>query len=358
MHVMTQRCLLLVFVALLCGQGQAQPPEPFRYHFIHGMTISCFRWGPGEWDQPIMQTTLDDVRALGANWVAIHPYASIQNDGTVRYRANEVTPAVLKPTQWARDRNMQMMVKPHLAYWRSKFPHRLAIDFGDDAAAWARFFDSYEKFIVHQAQLAEQAGARLFVIGTELDQSLQHEARWRRIIAQVDAVFSGELTYAANHDAYDKVPFWDALDCVGVQAYWPISDAANPTDEQLVAGWRAQLRKVTAFAAQKNKMVLLTEVGYAPSAEAASKPWTAHRVERAGAADPDDLKLRAMRIALAEIENHPRIAGAFCWKWFPTQRQISRDFALQYPPMREILRQAWAGNAPSLASRWMNTAGP
>jgi len=332
----------LLLIGLPAAASSEAPRAAHDYRFIRGVTITCFRWGPGEWDRPIMKRTLDDVADLGATWAAIHPYASIGNDGRIGYRADLVAPAVSKPTRWARRRGLQVMVKPHLAYWGSRFDNRLEIDFGDDEAAWDRFFAGYRRFIIHQAKLAEAAGARLFVVGTELDATVRHEKRWRSIIEAVDAVFHGELTYAANHDKYEKVPFWDALDCVGVQAYWPVSDADRPSEADLAAGWRKRLEAVAAFAAARDKMVLLTELGYAASADAARRPWSSRRVTRPTGHDPERLKLIAVRTALAEIERHPRVAGAFLWKWFPTEREVRREFALQYPAMRRILRLAWA----------------
>jgi hypothetical protein len=349
-------CLLLAIAASIAAAAAApaEPPpdDAHAYRFVRGVTITCFRWGPGEWDEPIMQRTLDDVRRLGATWAAIHPYARIRNNGTVDYRPQPVSAAVTRPTRWARQRGLNMMIKPHLAYWGSRFPDRLHIEFGNDDAAWDRFFDSYQRFIVHQANLAEASGARLFVVGTELDATLGHEQRWRRIIQAVNEQFSGELTYAANHDNYHRVPFWDALDCIGIQAYWPVSDAPAPTDAQLAAGWRERLDAASAFAAQHDKMVLLTELGYAASADAARRPWSSRRVENPDATDPDELKRRAMRVALGEVERRPRIAGVFLWKWFPARRDIDREFALQYPAMRKVIQSVWDRPPMVLERRW------
>lgn len=343
--------VLMAVCSLLGGTG-ALGDGGHDYRFVRGITITCFRWGPGEWDRPIMQRTLDDVADLGATWAAIHPYARIRNDGTVDYRPKAVGPAVTKPTRWARRSGLNMMIKPHLAYWGSRFPDRLHIMFGDDEAAWDRFFETYERFIVDQAKLAEAAGARLFVVGTELDATMDHERRWRRIIQAVDAVFSGELTYAANHDRYEQVPFWDALDCIGIQAYWPVSAAPAPGAAAMAAGWRARLKEAAAFASKREKMVLLTEMGYAASADAARAPWSSRRVERETGPGPEAMKLRAMRVALEAIERHPRVAGAFLWKWFPSQRDIDKEFALQYPAMQRIIRRAWAEPPMPLDRRW------
>ncbi|HEX8491003.1 MAG TPA: hypothetical protein VF626_08295, partial [Chthoniobacterales bacterium] len=56
-----------------------QPPSP---SFYKGMTVSCQTWGI-EWQTPEMEKTLDELKSLGVNSIAIHPYAGIQEDGHV-----------------------------------------------------------------------------------------------------------------------------------------------------------------------------------------------------------------------------------------------------------------------------------
>lgn len=306
--------------------------------FLRGVTVSCYRWGPGEWDTPAMEHTLDELSSLGVDAVAIHPYARIRSNGTVTYRPEPVTPATLKPLGWAHQRGMTTLLKPHLAYWGSKFTWRGEITF-KKAADWERFFTGYRHFIIEQARLAQQSQAAWFAVGTELEGTLKHEAWWRGLIAEVRSVYSGKLTYAANWDETGKVPFWDALDAVGVQAYYPVADGLRPSDDQLRAGWARRLDELDRMAARFGKPVLLTELGYAVSEAAALRPW-----EDAVVGDAQrgaDLKLRATRIALEAVTDRPLIAGVFLWKWFPGDREHGDEFVLQYPAMKQLIRGAW-----------------
>ncbi|MEM8738137.1 MAG: hypothetical protein AAGG38_06620 [Planctomycetota bacterium] len=304
-----------------------------------GVVVSCYRWGPGEWDNPeTMPALLAELRSLGVDAIQIHPYAQISRDGAVTYRPGPVTPATVKPLRWARERGLSTLLKPHLAYWGSGFAWRGDITFTTEDQ-WQRFFRTYTDFIVHQARLAAVADADLFAVGTELHLTLHREADWRRVIAQVRAVYPGRLTYAANWNEYADVPFWDALDYVGVQAYFPLSPASSPTDQQLIAGWQPVRTDLRALSARHQKPVLLTELGYAVSEAAAREPWSDALV-----GDPDaaaQLKLRCMRIALEQIADEPVIHGVYLWKWFPGNRDHADEFVLQYDPMRRIIRSAW-----------------
>ncbi|MEM0915409.1 MAG: hypothetical protein AAGK09_12465 [Planctomycetota bacterium] len=328
---------LLFALAALCVMA----PVAAGGDRLHGMTVSCFRWGPGEWDGPDMPGTLDRLAELGVNSVALHPYGRIGGDGSVRHSPSVQDPSVLVPARQMAERGISLMVKPHIAYWGSPFSWRGEIVF-DDEADWRRFFADYSDFIVHQARLAERAGAAWFAVGTELDKTL-HRDEWLDIIEAVRAVYGGRLTYAANWDAVERVPWWDRLDAVGVQFYFPISESASPTDAELRAGFDARLDAMLALAERVDRPLMLTELGYPPHPTAAARPW-----DDSG---PDTqpgflLARRCLAVGLAAIDeaDDDRLLGVYLWKWFPTPRVVRSEFALQYPEAEAVIAGAWAGS--------------
>lgn len=335
-------------VARAADGGAVPAAEPA----VRGMTIGCFRWGPGEWDGPHMASTLDELSALGVGWIALPPYASVFADGRID-RSVGTDSSVLEPIRLAKERGIKTFLKPHLGYWRSRvFSWRGEVEFAD-AASLDRFFDQYTRWIVHQAGLAERAGADLFCVGLEYAKLEHEERRWREVIAAVRNVYSGPITYAANWDRIDEIPFWDALDVVGVQAYFPLVPEGNrnPTDAELRAGWQQVLGTLRGLKERTGKPLLLTELGYPRSTNAAVQPWQAGdepwRLDPDPARVPGDnatgaeLKARCLAIALEAVSSEPQLAGAFLWKWFPTPRRLDTEFHLQNPPMIEVIEEAW-----------------
>ncbi len=339
--------LLTVFaVGGASGQTGTDPAHELFAGPIRGITISCFRNGPGEWDGPDMPATLDELAALGANWVTIHPYARISQDGALRWSDRDAD-TVEATARLAHERGMKVMIKPHLAYWRTGFAWRGDIAF-DNPEDEARFWRDYERWIIHHAELAETHGVDLLAVGTELKQLSNegHEAVWRGLIAKVRQRYAGPLTYAANWDEYEHVRFWDALDIVGIQAYFALGRGLDgpPDYEGLPKAWARQMTTMRKVRNEHGKPVVFTELGYALSTAAALRPWEDDRVGDAEAANTT--KLRCMAIALEAVEGEPAVAGAFLWKWFATPREFNREFVLQYPAMKRVIRNAWV--APDL----------
>ena len=353
---LTGPCLLLalaaLFLALATGPTAASlatplavlTPQAARGDKINGMTLSTSR-GSAEWGRDHIVPTITELRSLGVNWIAIHPYASIDRDGNVNWRRrdgnSEGAPTWLtRPIEEAHRQGIKILVKPHLAHWRS-FSWRGEIEFDSDEK-WERFFRGYGEWIVALARYSE--GADAFAVGTELDRTIEREASWRAIIESVRAEYAGPLTYAANWTDYERVPFWDALDAIGIQAYFPLlpHDAVRqgelPPREAVEAGWAEIMARLRAFGSRHDKTVVFTELGYNNSWLAATEPWD---YETRGSADAVTLQRLCMEVALDAIGREPAVVGAFLWKWFPGDR-VPRDFAMSSSAMREVIGSRWA----------------
>lgn len=336
-------CVGLCLFASLPETGYAENNElpEWLAEPIRGVTISCFGYGPGEWNGPHMAGTLDDIQALGANWVAIHPYARVARDGSLRWSLEDQA-TVAQTASLARDRGLRVMIKPHLAYWRAGYGWRGDITFPNPEHE-SRFWHDYERWMMHHAELADRHDIDLLVVGVELKQfhDTEHETNWRRVIALTRKHYDGPLTYAANWDDYMHVRFWDALDALGVQAYFPLvgEDNLDPTEAQIERGWQRVRTELAAFQEKHDKPLLLTELGYATSTAAAAFPWDPARVGSAKAGH--GVKGDCLRIGLRSVEDEPAILGSFLWKWFATPRELEHEFNLQYPAMKTVIFEAW-----------------
>ncbi len=86
--------------------------------------------------------------------------------------------------------------------------------------------------------------------------------------------FSGPLTYAANWDEVSQVQFWESLDLIGVDAYYPLAGEGEvPTEESLAAAWQPNVDSLKGLSEQWGRPVLITEVGYPTQATAAFNPF-------------------------------------------------------------------------------------
>jgi hypothetical protein len=324
---------LAIVAPLVALIAEGAEPSPF----FKGVTVSCQTWGV-EWQTPEMAKTLDELKSLGANSVAIHPYARITDDGHVRFRTVDNDRHITVPLDWARERGMSVMLVPHIAYWGTKFSWRGAINF-DTAEEWDRFFSEYETWIVQMARIAEQHQAALFCVGLEFTHAEKFGDRWRKIIHSVREVYHGKVTYGANHDCYKNVSFWDALDYIGVLAYFPLTERANPTTAELTAAWEKRCGELEAFSHRNGgKQFIFTEIGYNENSRAAAEPWSF----QTGGEHAAEIQVACLDAALGLTGRHRFLAGMFLWKWFPElPHDEEEDFRLQTPAIKALIAKHW-----------------
>jgi hypothetical protein len=328
----------MIFFLLICASGFISGSKSRSSDFIKGMTVSCQTWGY-EWTTPEMNATMVELKNLGANSISIHPYARVFENGQIKYRKNRQSHHIMTPISWGKELNIKIMIKPHLAYWRTKFRWRGDIDF-ENEQDWEVFFRDYCEWIVYIASIAEKGGAQIFCIGTELMNSLKYENEWRHIISEIRKVYSGKITYAANWDKYQQVLFWDALDYIGIQAYFPLVNNEIPSREQIILGWDRVYEQIIPFAESLNKRIIFTEIGYDISENAAREPW------QSGSTDPAKggyMQRLCLEIALDKAHKFNQMAGLFLWKWFPnTHRHAHHEnYNLQRPEIKSLLKEMW-----------------
>lgn len=317
------------------GSSKAHPPDN---GFRRGVVVSCPRSGL-VWGTDDMADALSELRTLGVSWVAIHPYGWVSSDGSVRPFRPGDRRYLERAAEMARNAGVQLFWKPHLGCWGS-FEWRGAIEFGSDEIAWRRFFGDYGDFITEQAKTAQELGVPLFSVGVELEGTVHREREWRALISRIRSVYDGEIVYSANWDRVKDVPFWDAVDLIGVHAYFPLSENPSPSIAEIRSAWNGPLAILEKLSEEHDRPVLIAEIGYDRSANAAAEPWVDETRDSDAARS---LRARLIEAAIQRLEAEPWIVGMFWWKWMPgTPDDIGDEsFAMRAPEARAILRRYW-----------------
>jgi hypothetical protein len=308
----------LPFAEVLAKAGGVSiaPSRPMRAAPIqanfHGATFSLTNRIDKSTLSPGAAEELKRLRGLGYDAISLIPFAGQRGtDGTELRRfagspASETDLAMRVAALRAQRLGMRVVLKPHVWCWPGGDPTK--IDPG--AAGWPRWFASYETFLVHEALLARAMHADWLAVGTELSRS-ESRPEWLPLIAKARLLFPGALTYAANFDAFERTPFWSALDAVGIDAYFPLSAKRDATDGELRAGARDVVARVDAVAAKVGRPAILTELGYPSSGSVWVEPW---REERGGESRPAE-QARAFAAMLDALRSARSIGAFLVWKY-------------------------------------------
>ena len=205
------------------------------------------------------------LRAIGANWIAL--IVECEQQGTdIECPTNDA--AVAAEIERARAAGLKVMLKPHVQ--TRQFAWRGEIQF-KTAREWARWWDAYRALVFRYARLRADA----FVVGTELRQmsaGAQHRV-WRDLIQIARQNCACPILYAANFDEAAQIPWWDAVDFIGIDAYFPLSAPAAPRIDDLVHAWEPHKTRLGLLASTRGKPIVFTEVGYQSRVSAHLTPW-------------------------------------------------------------------------------------
>jgi len=326
--------------ALARGESTAgEPPRPVLTEpgsagvdpdFRAGGLGPDFRRGVSWW---MSESGGDDGRSsfrrlarMGVTWVSIHTWDPLQRGlaepllgrpGRHRLDPERLVSLVRE----AHAAGIRVLLKPHLEMQWGAGPgqhNKVAMTNEED---WRTWFTEYQGYILSYARAARVSGADMFCVGRELDATaVAREADWRRVISLVRREFPGPLVYSANFDTWEGIRFWDALDFIGVSAYFPLSREEDPDVADLEAGWDHALQPLEEASRRLGRPVLLTEAGFPSVGSAARAPWQEQR------APPDVwLQSRCYEATLRALARRPFVEGAFFWLWERTSRPAFRD---------------------------------
>lgn len=311
--------------------------------------IAYAAWWSGEYSQPAADLALARLAGTGATWISLLATGYQDNISSTTIYTNTATPTdadLIHVITEAHGLGLQVMLKPHVDLWDDPDHWRGQIgDAFSSEAEWAAWFAAYQNFIWHYAELAEAHGADQFAVGTELVGTTQREADWRAVIAGVRSRYSGPIVYAANHSGEEtSITWWDAVDLIGVDAYYPLTDENDPTVAELIAGWAPHVATLSNLANQWSKSIILTEIGYRSQDGANRHPWD----WRSGGAIDLQEQADAYQAALESVYDQPWFAGMYWWSWDtdPFQGGPCDDgYTPHDKPAEDVLR-AWYGAPP------------
>jgi hypothetical protein len=360
--------------ALACGSGiwsarvAAQETFPPHGEAIRGVTVGPIESSqqPGRgYGTPYSEALLDELVRLGANSISITPFGRIwslsSTDIAMDFEApyQENREAIRRMIAQAKARGLSVLLIPHL--WVETTGWRGEIDPGSEAG-WLAYQKSYKEFVLRWARDAQTFGADAFSIGVECKSfSGRFGGYWHGLIHDVRQVFHGKLTYSANWDEAEDVLFWDQLDYIGINAFYPLADKSGASYDRYAEGAASALAKVEALHDALHMPVLFVEIGYTTRANAAVEPWLWPDGMHDVVIDPWE-QARALSALIGASATKPWFSGFFVWRYYANLDDVSQEAAWGFSPhakiaeglLKSVFATPWAADAerPLWQPRW------
>jgi len=298
------------------------------------------------------QESITSIVKSNIEWVAVVPFFYQEDEQTSRIRLRDSyekwsrqDSVFLRSIKQLHERGIQVQLKPHLwmnSGWRSNISL-------ESAADWDNWFDSYRITILHYAKMAEEAKVGLFCIGTELKTSVEIQPeKWKSLISEIKSVYKGKLTYAANWDTnLMDFPFWDQLDYIGIQAYFPLTNSKNPNLETIKKGWDTHIETLEKLNKVHKKPILFTEIGYRSEASSTIRPWEWNSFfSLLYQKKSNQTQALAYEALFQKLWMKDWFAGMYIWQWQTRSTaegaEKSLNFSPRFKPAENVMAK-WYG---------------
>jgi len=296
-------------------------------------------------------SNFNSFKRINANWVALTPYAfSKANEPAVKFNYEhswwgEQTEGTISMIKQAKAEGLKIMLKPHVWVmgegWCGQFDLKTEED-------WKKWEKDYAKYILSNAKIAQQYNVEMLCIGTEYKiATAKRVIFWKALIKSIRKIYTGKITYASNWDNYTNIKFWNELDYIGVDAYFPLSQTKNVDVNRLNTQWKKITTRLKSFSEKQNKKIIFTEFGYKSIHFSAWNQWEIEGIQ------PDknvnlNAQENAYRSLFQNVWSQKWIEGGFLWKWFADDKNSgglnNSDYTPQHKPVEKIIKKYYTTN--------------
>ncbi len=298
-------CFIAVFVTSL---------QTVKCNAIEFKGMSYVGWWQYAYSGTDSNTSLGNLSNSGCKWIAINVwwFQDTINSTVIEpnYSLYSVRPESVKvAVDRCHQLGMKVMLKPN-------------VDLAHDSSHWrgdiipsTAWFNAYHSFMNYWADFAEQNNIELLCIGCELinTDGPAWANSWRSVANDVRTHYSGPIVYAANWGDEQNVIWWDAVDYIGIDAYYPLTDSNSSTLAQLTTAWTNRANSIGTWRNNSwpDKDVFFTEVGYGSYDGANRWPWAVYNTFALDINEQND----CYKALLSVCKERSWWKGAFWWAW-------------------------------------------
>jgi len=270
---------------------------------------------------------------LGINWMALAFSVEQKSFASTEiyfdYRNTITDKDIMFAINRAHKRGVKVCLKPVIncgdGMWRALIDFPDADMMGKDRY-WNLWFEHYGAFLCHYAEIAEDTGCEMFCIGCEMSGTERKDDHWRTLIKKIRSIYTGPIVYNMNHGREDEVKWFDAVDFIGISAYFKVGQVPQDTKENMIEVWKHVGRQTQELSERYQKQIIFMEIGCRSASGCAMMPWdfTYTELERS-----EEEQANFYDSCLTAFADKPWFAGSFWWDWstevYDTEEEAKRN---------------------------------
>lgn len=341
--------LLVTMFAFLPQASVEEASGGNTFAFQKGMSYATYaNMTPDAFSSAESDESLRRMRQIGVEWVAINVVGWYQTNAHSAdiHKNPKLAPtdeALIHVIQRAHDLDMKVMLKPMIdledGRWRGEI--RLS-------EPW---FQNYSNYIYLFAEFAQEQNAEMFCVGTEYKSTTSWTPQWKGIISGVRSRFHRNITYAASWDEFPSISWWNDLDYVGIDAYFPLSSGNDPSIDEMKTAWENIASYLESFYKKVEKPIIFSEIGYLSTDGTNKDPSNYRLQEIPGRLIDLQEQCDCYEAAFQTLWDRAWLYGLYWWYWQTNPNaggSNNSDYTPQNKPAQGIIAHWYSLNYYSI----------
>ena len=250
---------------------------------------------------------------------------------------------IIHAVKMAKSLGLKVCLKPMVNCLDRSWRARIDFPTEEGCGYWEKWFRSYNNFMQHYAKLAEKLGCEMLCTGCEMAGMDKQADLCRDMVARVRKVYSGIIMHNINHGDEMRFKWLDAVDVIGISAYYPVTDAEHTGIDTMKKRWAEVVKRLETCHEHFGKPIMFAEIGVRNEEGCTAYPWDFHyRPEKK---TDEQEQADFYESAMEATWDIPWFCGYFWWDWKATLPPIekakeNRDFTI-YGKLAEQTLKKW-----------------
>ena len=259
------------------------------------------------------------------------------------YGMTQTDEEIIHAVKMAKSLGLKVCLKPMVNCLDRSWRARIDFPTEEGCGYWEKWFRSYNNFMQHYAKLAEKLGCEMLCTGCEMAGMDKQADLCRDMVTRVRKVYSGIIMHNINHGDEMRFKWLDAVDVIGISAYYPVTDAVHTGIDTMKQRWAEVVKRLETCHEHFGKPIMFAEIGVRSEEGCTAYPWDFHyRPEKK---TDEQEQADFYESAMEATWDIPWFCGYFWWDWKATLPPIekakeNRDFTI-YGKLAEQTLKKW-----------------
>lgn len=303
----------------------------------------------------VADRTTNLAKKTNANWVSLSPILSIEDVSSqafpYKYRflvSDEVYKMKIIIPNIIKSNIRNIMIKPSTAFWKVNNSFFWGDFYVESEKEWKEIERAYEELFYELAKLSNEfPEVKLLSVGNELREFTKRRPNFfKKLILRIKQDFPNlKLTYSANWDEYKSVTFWDNLDYIGVNPYFPLVNKKTPTVSEVKQALTPIKKDLKDLSCRYEKPILFTEYGYRSIDYGTWKAWLLENITTKNYNFAT--QSNAYTAFYETFWDEDWVSGGFFWEWkivFDRQKNNPKEngWYINDKPVEKIIKDRYS----------------